>query len=888
MFEESRPSALRALFILIACLLGPSAPAGESGAPDYLSFGIQAYQRCETYDAKYRAFAAIRNDLESGAITLMSPEDALRLTLFVADVLEHDTHPVLRNKAAEFLSAYPHPAAADALYRVAQLEGHAGWGALEALVSLHDPRALGFLEAGLDERPFSSRIAIQLLGELGSPDALRLLDAIERDSTRTVTERDLARDAAVRVRVYSENGLQLNFSVPPDVVDALRNRGVAIQARIPKRPGADGPAEGSAGNEMYEMYNASYPFVTTDLAFHTCFIVWRAFLDEYEQLVLLPAIEQVAMRLWIGSLRQSSDAPTQQLKQDARRNAALAGTALHLLGSLDEEWAPEDLDLKRIVAEEARRIQEHRSREQSGLFDYQEDYTRYLPRGRFGRLGRDGATDGYFQVLQLFGNQGCRESSDEELRRALLLCDLWHEDPTLRDAWLLADSSVAFFGGPSEDFDFPEIDRLLARVATESGLTGAAMLNPALAVARSPRRLSKFREHLEQAPAPATSSFYPAPAAGVPVVSRERAFFVFPRRLTAHAIVLQELLTRGVWPPSSMSIASALFPSGTPETRADSLAAGDEAQATSISVEGAERVRAVLESANLYGSVVRSARELFRVDPRQHPVFRSPVWQEKQRNTALGTWVELSHLSAPYTKDVMYYMGTSRLEDRFHGYVEPYPLVYAALDSLVHRWIELGDRTGYFRRLDVRTADRLLNADGQDAVDAWRAAQAQGKDSFVGNDEARLAANVPDRRLLLNLSSLLARWGDLAERELRGEPQTAADGFFLKSLQDRLKRICFNRSSSGHANMSMARVIDLATEYASGECWEVAVGRPAVIYVAVPDGDRRVVCRGAVYTFTEFTRPVSARLTDAEWIAVEKSTEAPRPWLSYRPDLWVR
>ena len=61
-----------------------------------------------------------------------------------------------------------------------------------------------------------------------------------------------------------------------------------------------------------------------------------------------------------------------------------------------------------------------------------------------------------------------------------------------------------------------------------------------------------------------------------------------------------------------------------------------------------------------------------------------------------------------------------------------------------------------------------------------------------------------------------------------------------------------------------ALVVDVATD-PNGSVLEMATGDPASIYVVVPVDGKLRIAEGAVYSFYQFTQPVSDRLTDSEW-----------------------
>jgi hypothetical protein len=142
-----------------------------------------------------------------------------------------------------------------------------------------------------------------------------------------------------------------------------------------------------------------------------------------------------------------------------------------------------------------------------------------------------------------------------------------------------------------------------------------------------------------------------------------------------------------------------------------------------------------------------------------------------------------------------------------------------------------------------------------------------------------------DRACFAELSAVLTRLRDIAEEELAGKPQTIDDGVFLKRVSYRFKFLAFDRSNASGAQIPMAVITDVASEYQSGQCLEVGTGRPRAIYVAVPDGDHTYVCRGAVYSYYEFTRPLAQRLDDPAWKRMVQGNLLPPAWMDTRPAL---
>jgi hypothetical protein len=77
------------------------------------------------------------------------------------------------------------------------------------------------------------------------------------------------------------------------------------------------------------------------------------------------------------------------------------------------------------------------------------------------------------------------------------------------------------------------------------------------------------------------------------------------------------------------------------------------------------------------------------------------------------------------------------------------------------------------------------------------------------------------------------------------------------------------------ADDDMAVIADVHTDPNDGLVLEEAVGRPMVIYVAVPIDGQVVLTRGGIFSYYEFTWPMDDRLTDEAW--QEMLTEGAAP-----------
>jgi len=73
----------------------------------------------------------------------------------------------------------------------------------------------------------------------------------------------------------------------------------------------------------------------------------------------------------------------------------------------------------------------------------------------------------------------------------------------------------------------------------------------------------------------------------------------------------------------------------------------------------------------------------------------------------------------------------------------------------------------------------------------------------------------------------------------------------------------------------MALVSDVHTDVPRGKVLEEAVGNPGKVYAVVPFCGKQYLAVGACYSYYEFTKPMSQRMTDEEWQALRDKPPMP-------------
>ncbi len=885
------------LIITILVLTGSvSASAADVTAETDSLHTLMEFQQAilsqEPGETRAILFYEMMGRIEDGRIEIEAGEELDAFIAFLTTRLEDpDEQDHVRAKIADFFSKHPHPAAGDALWRAATAD-HASLrkNARMALVALRDERVLDLLlEDARQIRTHGGRDAFRMIGDLGSPRAIEPLEQIiagpeieaemlaalsaqERERGRDPEKRGVAERAARNAREYREAARR-----------ALRDVRLRVEAGIVTPFDLDDHAHAALArqgfvilpelvNEMYEHLGTEYPYITADVVFHAFMILARSSFDDLELLVLRPKLGTFAENMRKGCLARASRLHPEREAPLAYRNAAVFAVVAALL----EGGEIEASDLPKEVVSDAQAelaaIRTHDRVAASSLFEVREDFTKYTPRGRHGERP---ALRHYFQAMLYLGRMKFRIEDEAETRRALLLLDVLESDPELRRQWADIDELLGLFFGELDDPGVAEYEEMLREVvpSRSQGL--------ALAAVRDSATFERFRNAVRARPAPRILTMVidePDPDAR----EKRRGLRVFGQRYTRATDVFQQ------WMEGSTELGAPSFPSGLHV--ASALLGSEEAERilrTSGRAPTADIVEVPSPLADPLSSLpegyLHSFSPLFEETAERPAFMQSPAWEKRLINSSLGAWAEVVHATMLYAKDANYYLCASRMLDRLHGYVDPYPEFYSRLCVLTDRFVSSLEKCGLFDRIEEEIAPlKERVAELPKGVDAYK--------ERTRLTEASIRAT---REMYADFRALLPRLEAIARKELRSEAQSVSDGVFLKSLHRKFKRLAFNWSNSDHHNQSMALISDPATDYWEGRCLEVGIGRPLVMYVAVPFEGQTFVCRGPVYSYYEFLRPIEDRLDDETWREICQDVRGdPLPWVAQFPDLgfsrWAR
>jgi len=601
--------------------------------------------------------------------------------------------------------------------------------------------------------------------------------------------------------------------------------------------------------QIYEIYKAAKErgipiFVTTDALLHTYHILYDYTLRSAEiqhfvnDLKGLNAVMiEVAEEQYLAALGE--------VREAARRNLAFFSVASVLLDP-GTQIAAEVAD---DVNAELDLITAHQGFAQSPIFGYKEDYSQYVPRGHY---TRNETFERYFKAMMWYGRMMFRlkpgpspeavEAGRIETRQAILIV------AALQNAKLGEESALAvwervyeptvFFVGQTDDLNIYDYGQLVQEVyggqLTLADLEDQARLDEFIKQAmtlRPPKIISSYVTDLEK-PEEVT-----------------RGFRFMGQRFIPDSYIFQQLVYDKVGAqddprlfPKGLDVTAVLGSSRAYEILLDVYGEGRYANYQ----EQVEKLRGEFGQLppeqwveNLYWSWLYALRPLLEVKGEGYPAFmQNQSWVDKDLNSFLGSWTELRHDTILYAKQsyTMKATGIMPEPEAVKGYVEPQPEVYARLAALARQM-----RTGLEGR-------GLLDAEYSDKLE--------------------------------RLESLLLSLKTMAEKELAGEALSEEEYELIRNIGGILEGITtfsaqVKEEITSEADERMAVVADVHTDVNTGQVLEEGVGDAFLIYVIAPVEGQLVASQGGIFSYHEFTQPMSDRLTDEAWQKLEPKPDLP-------------
>ena len=607
--------------------------------------------------------------------------------------------------------------------------------------------------------------------------------------------------------------------------------------------------------EFHDLYRetgwANLPvFVTSDALLHAYHLMFDATLLMLEEQVFLPHLQEFNQ-----ALLAQAEAQYQQLQGTAWEDSARRVAAFIAVGSklADPAFPVPDYAADLVEAELALINAAAGPRPQSSpifpLLVPGEDYSQYLPRGHYTRTD---LLKAYFKAMMWYGRMTFRlgdpadpEVGPTETRMALLLTLAVRDGAAAHqalDLWSELYDPTAFLVGRSDDLTIPDYLAVMSSVyGPQADLTAIA----------DDGKLETFIAATADLPAPrilglVSDDWKP--------VAATKGLRLMGQRFVPDAYIFQELIhpkVPGRFLPSGLDVMAVMG-----SDRAAAVQAQDpNSQDPAYGVQSGEMINWLgglsqsewTETA--YNGWLYALRPLLTPPGVGYPLFmRSTAWQDKQLNTALGSWAELKHDTILYAKQTYGGLGGCGQPQppspaAAPAYVEPVPEVFARVAALASM-----TRAG----LEQRGLLELLAPD-------------QEGGSTLSNRLDGLAAKA-------------LAFKAMAEKELQGVPLTPDEQAQLRNFGGYLEDLVHWANGEAPELEPAAVIADVATDPNTSQVLEVGIGRVHEIYVVAPipqeDGSLALtVARGGIFSYYEF--PSDQRLTDEAWRAQLAAGQAP-------------
>ena len=683
--------------------------------------------------------------------------------------------------------------------------------------------------------------------------------------------------------------IRSRLAMTPEQLALYRSQGFVV---------LDQAATSNFGDAYFRIYGKDLPvLVTTDSLLH---ILHRSFdntLAEVEERTFAPALREILATCHeeLGRrVRQGVAAADNYRDVDlyltvgrnllAARRWPLAIDRLELASEMGQDSAA----IAILADIEAEKLQDPLLGEGTNLFGGRRpiDYSQFRPRGHY---TKSALLSSYFRTMMWLGRADCgwfplgadpqtglHSNQRRELRDAVLLTDLLSTSGQLPRLEAL-DRAMQTLLGQSDNLRPTDLHKVLdetkianfaglANPDAESRLREALLRQPAIHQRIQSQIIFGSKQPGEQIAPPALFQMFGQRFA---IDSLALASVVYDRVQTRDATGQYRKMPRGL---------DALAALGSAEARgllADDLQRWQyEPQLDAAAKLTAAHLASPAGQRSIYDqwlAAIRSLHADMSSEQNFPEAMRTKAWRLKELNTQLASWAELRHDSILATKQSY----TSHVEcDYPAAFVEPYPEFYARLAAL---------------------------ARGMAASLAESEAGLQQPGDADGSHQLRQATE-PARKHWSALALVMDRLQRLARKELNGQPFTADEELFLKQTID-VRTV--DRAECGRGTGPFVRtytgwycdllypsaegidqfhpsVADVHTDSNAQEALEAGVGRANLAVVAINNGSDHMAFVGPVYTYYEFTEPVTSRMTDEQFQA--RLLHGPEP---ARPH-WIR
>jgi len=672
----------------------------------------------------------------------------------------------------------------------------------------------------------------------------------------------------------------------------------------------------------YSNPEASIPvFVTSDSVLH----LYHLFFDQI--LKYLEATEfREDLSTMLSALLRSSYAQYKgfdgTLEEAARRNLAFLGIALKLLDP--DASVPKDIP---EIKQELELIDAHKGLEPSPLMNYDcpedcnpcgafltdvacqaqgactcEDYTQYIPRGHY-TVSEE--LERYFKAMMWLGRIGFRMRSDMETVQSVLLTDALNateiEGDTAADIWYRIYDVTGFLVGAADDLTFFEYQEAVNNAFGDSF---------DMALLASSDNLTRLKSELDKLREPQILSGFLS--AFLDETEYTKGFRLMGQRYAPDSYVLGQMVWDHIGPNlNDEAVAPILQACGAPDATCEQVLSDLELSncicfdapdlcrfipkgLDVMAVLGSEPASIYLEPDNDYCGFEQALENLKtefaaydRQDWRQNVYWywldvltplhqdladgypnwmRTTAWHTKQLNTQLTSWAELRHDTILYVKQSY----TPMTKNVLIG--EPSPEMYGTVEPVPEFFARLGDLASYTR--DGLISQQAMPDGLQPHMDVMISLLYGLTDIAVDELQGKELDN--------SQINTIKNMGQTFERIVNGLAEAVSVVETTQDCKNHLDECSKETSIIGDDPYKTTIATDVHTDPNTESVLEEGSGYLDWIIVAreLPDGTIGVSV-GPVFSYYEFTQPMSQRLTDEAWRQKLDSNPPPRPdWIS--------
>jgi hypothetical protein len=596
---------------------------------------------------------------------------------------------------------------------------------------------------------------------------------------------------------------------------------------------------------MYSIYRnykkSSIPlFVTTDSMLHTFHILYDYSLRAAEYDQFIEYLDKITDVMLTSTQEQLSSSDDPFVIDSINRNLAYFAVAMKLLNPSYAVPA----GVSELVNAEIALIEAHEGKECSPIFGYYEDYSQYVPRGHY---TRNDEFKKFFKAMMWYGRMmyrlkpegstmNCGEITKyQETLRAILMCqallkNTYNNEP-IESLWEKIYQPTVFFVGKSDDLSFKEYKGLIAELYGENFTS----LDPDEFY--DTQKLDLFIEKAMEFQDPLINSSFVFETEDAKDVTK--GFRFMGQRFIPDSYMLGQLVHKYVdqrMMPKGLDVMAVLGSS-----RALQILDYDYRETINPTyMPQLTKLRNEFSSLgdenwvqNLYWNWLYALFPCMTSKEAGFPKFMTnTAWKDKELNTVLGSWTELRHDTILYAKQS--YTSETSMPEIQKGYVEPNPELFYRLASL----------SDYMR--DGLKDRGLLNADFESRFDLFSMMQRQ--------------------------------FGEIARKELVDEAISQSEYeyiYFIDSNLEMIETFPNDNPFQNGEDSQVALVADVHTDPNSGTVLEEAIGNPDTMMVVAPRDDELYAYAGPVFSYYEFTHPMSDRLTDGAWQTMVGNGENP-------------